>query len=214
VWQVATSPAAADYDSANYLIAQAYLEDRTGETIHDWLSLRVFNPIGMPDTSSRIALTTTQQAEVAWRHSGSVPQQFMLNSAWPLAGGIWSSAQDYANAMIVALNVGKAANGNSILTSSTNRNRILRSPAESGVSSGWGVMYELGATSVDEGTNRSFWHNGANSGARTHMCGNPTTNQGIVIMVNSDAAGASTLISEILAAYMARMNWAAGLDCT
>jgi len=167
----------------------------------------------MPDTFSRIALSTTQQTEIAWKHSGSTPQTFLLNSAWPLAGGIWSSAQDYANAMIVALNTGSAANGAQILTATTNRNRILRSPTGSGMTRGWGVDFE-GVTSVEEGTNRPFWHNGSSSGARTHMCANPTTNQGIVILVNSDAAGANTLINEILAAYLARMSWASGFDCS
>lgn len=205
VWQVDRANLTYDYDSANYLVAQGYLEDRTGVDVHTNLQNRLFTPVGMTASSSRINLSSELQKQVAWRHDGSVPQANMKNSAWPLAGGIWSSSEDYANAMIVALNEGVAANGTRILNAVSVDDFILNNPPGQSTARGWGVDFD-GLTAA-EGTFETFAHTGGNDGARAIMCGNPSLNQGIVVLVNSDSENARTLIDEITNAYLTKVNW-------
>ena len=205
VWQVDRANLTFDYDSGNYLVVQGYLEDRTGVDVHTNLQNRLFTPVGMANTSSRINLSSDLQQQVAWCHDGNVPQANMGNSAWPLAGGIWSSSEDYANAMIVALNQGVAANGTRILNAASVNNFILNNPPGQTTARGWGVDFD-GLTAA-EGTFETFAHSGGSNGTRALMCGNPSLNQGIVILVNSDSADARTLIDEIATAYLSKVNW-------
>jgi hypothetical protein len=65
-----------------------------------------------------------------------------------------------------------------------------------------------------EGTNRAFFHGGSHGGrARTWMCGNPTRDEGIVILINADTAGVSAFINEVLDAFTSAMGWPSTLNC-
>lgn len=213
VWQVDTANLNFDYHSANYLVAQGYLEDRTGQDVHTNLKNRLFDRVDMPDSSSRIELNNARQKEVAWRHDGNTPQAPMKNSAWPLGGGIFSSSVDYANAMIVIMNQGVAANGTRILSANSVNDLFLNRPVGQTVSRAWGIDFGSNVASIAEGTNEPFSHGGLNDGTRTLMCGNPTKNQGIVILVNSDSDEAKTLINEIADAYLAKVDWDSEAVC-
>jgi CubicO group peptidase (beta-lactamase class C family) len=214
VWQINTPALTYDYDSANYLVAQAYIEDRTGVSAHTNLTNRLFTPVGMPDSSSRINLGTALQSEIAWKHStAGTPDADMANSAWVFGGGTFASSVDYANAMIVALNQGLAANGTRVLEAATVNDLFLAEPSGNPVRRGWGVDFDRSVSSIGEGTDEAFRHGGSQGGTRTAMCGNPTDNEGIVVLVNLGGDNAQQLIDEILAAYVKRVSWKAGSDC-
>jgi CubicO group peptidase (beta-lactamase class C family) len=214
VWQINTPALTYDYDSANYLVAQAYIEDRTGVSAHTNLTNRLFTPVGMPDSSSRINLGTALQSEIAWKHStAGTPDADMANSAWVFGGGTFASSVDYANAMIVALNQGLAANGTRVLEAATVNDLFLAEPSGNPVRRGWGVDFDRSVSSIGEGTDEAFRHGGSQGGTRTAMCGNPTDNEGIVVLVNLGGDNAQQLIDEILAAYVKRVSWKAGSNC-
>ena len=215
VWQNLT-PGTYDYASANYLVAQAYLEDRTGNSAGAELKSRVLDPIGMPNTVSGVSLSASFQADTAWKHSSAnVVDTTLPTTPWVFAGGIWSSAIDYANAMIVALNQGKAANGTQVLTAATVNKVLLNQPPFCVKPRGWGVWFE-NSIGAGEGTNRAFFHGGSKTGVRAHMCGNPTADEGIVILMNLGGANAITLRDEILSAYLAKVTssrWRSTENC-
>jgi len=213
-WQVSTPALTADYDSANYLVLQAYLEDRTGTNAHANLQTRVFNPIGMPDSSSRIDMSAAEQLDIAWKHSlAGTPDADMVNSAWVFGGGVRASAVDYGNAMTVLLNQGLAANGTRVLNAATVDNFFLRAPTGSTLNRAWGVAFDRNVTDIREGTDEAFMHGGSFSGTSTWMCGNPTDNQGLVVLMNSNDSGTDQLLKEIQAAYISQVTWRAGSDC-
>jgi hypothetical protein len=77
------------------------------------------------------------------------------------------------------------------------------------VARGWGVDFNGEPT---EGSDAPFFHSGGQPGTATHMCGNPTDNEGIVVLVNS-RDNVKPLINEILAAYLSKVSWKSGTTC-
>lgn len=213
VWQVATDPGNFDYDSADYLLVQAYVEDRTGRSAHANLEERVFKPAGMVDSQSHIAIGAQFLEDAAWRHTNpGETDADMESSAWPFAGGVWSSSVDYAHAMIVLLDEGRAAGGTRVLKKESVRDHLLTAPKMFPHHWAWGVELD-GGTSAGESTDRAFFHGGVQDGAQTYMCGNPTKNEGIVVLTNLGGEDARTLTDEIVAAYLSKAGWKSSLDC-
>lgn len=200
-----------EYSNGGYLIAQTYLEDQDGDTIDDIMQARVFAPIGMPNSSARLNLSSSFLSNTAWQHSATGPQSSLAQSVARPAGGVWSSSADYAEAMIVALNQGRNSAGFQVLNAATAAAMLTDQVSDSGTAYGFGINMD---TTVTETNDQDFFHNGSNGDRTyTYMCGNPTRNQGIVVLLNTESDNARQFTSEVITAYRNAVGWPSALTC-
>ncbi|MCB9681219.1 MAG: beta-lactamase family protein [Alphaproteobacteria bacterium] len=203
------------YSSHGYLVAQAAIEDLTGSSATELVEDYVIDPMGLADTRAGWPWDSAYSARIASQHDegGAVYRTWY---PWIFAGGITSSARDYAEILTLLLNDGVAPNGTRILSVVDAANiRRARTIANRTFSYGLGVDFDgtLGA-SVNNG--EAFYHSGSHPGrANTYMCGRPADSSGIVILMNTDDLNGSTTAfrNEILAAFVAAMGWT-DTNCT
>jgi CubicO group peptidase (beta-lactamase class C family) len=208
------APGQFDYASSNYLLAQAIAEDAAGGTAGaDLLQGHFFGPMGLQDISGRAPLAAAFEARAAWQHGDAGPASQRSVYPWTFAGGVYASAVDYAEMLILALNGGRDSNG--VQRISAGLIDVMLNGQDS--SAGFGMFFETGFTAA-EGTDGAFNHNGSHGGrAHTRMCGNPTRDQGIVVLLNaqtvtsSDSSGA--LMNDVVSTYARAMGWPGTLNC-
>jgi CubicO group peptidase (beta-lactamase class C family) len=195
------------------MIVEAIATDASGKTGTELLNEYFFGPMNLDDIASGVPAASFMDRS-AWHHLNNTPSAVRYVWPWTFGGGVRASARDYAEMMIIALNGGKDSNGVQRVTSSRLADMLTGANG-----AGYGLFFEGGSTAA-EGTDRSFVHNGRHSeGAYTRMCGNPTRNEGIVILANTQLGGTPiegldpALFNDILDAYVAAMGWPAGLNC-
>ncbi|MEZ4376138.1 MAG: serine hydrolase domain-containing protein [Polyangiaceae bacterium] len=172
---------ASSYDSVHFSVPQAVVEDATGLAAFELIEKYWTEPMHLDhltgDTHSPLL------AGAAWPHGGSGPRATRHAYPWTFAGGIYAAPMDYAELMILAMNQGKDSSGVERIPAWA-INRMLQ-VQDSNVGFG---LYSDGVGAVVEGSGVAFVHNGAHSGRTyTHMCGNPTTDTGIVIAINKES---------------------------
>ena len=213
VWQVATAGTKYDYSNDGYMVLQAFLEDINDEDIHRILKNHLFTPLGMSSANSRINKSSSYLNKAAWHHGQSGPAPDWTAHAPILASNIYTSSADYAKAMIVAMNGGVNANDEVILPYGFTTMLLQQQDYDNNQKSpyGFGVKLEDSAT---EFSDQDFFHGGSfTNRALTFMCGNPTRDQGIVVLLNSGSGNAGMLIDEIRKAYIAAVGWPNTVTC-
>lgn len=199
-----------DYASGNYMVVQAALEDETGDSVAELMANNFFLQMGLNDITGQVPPPAGFLARTAWQHAFSTPVASRAVYPWVFGGGVHGSAKDYAEMMILALNGGRDSAGVPRIIS-----RDIDAILEPGDGSTWGlgVMLDVPGAAATEGTDRAFWHRGLHTNrARTWMCGNPTRDEGIVILTNT-GDNATALVTEILDAYVQSRGWPANLNC-
>lgn len=207
-WRTMPAGGQSQYSNGGFLVAQAYLEDQDDSTIDNIIEDRLFATIGMPNSSAKLNLGSSFLNNVAWQHSSTAPRAELVQSVARLAGGVWSSSADYAEAMIVALNEGRNSSGTPVLSEASTIVMLTSQPIST---YGFGVDFD---STVSETNDQDFFHNGANNNrVYTYMCGNPTRDQGIAILLNTESSDARALAKEIYEAYVDDVGWPSSRTC-
>ena len=214
VWQEAPAGSQYDYSNDGYMVVQAFIEDITGMDIHEFLDYQLFGTLGMKSARSEINKPDSYLAKSAWQHGEDGPAADWTAHAPILASNIYSSSADYAKAMILALNGGVNTENETIIPFEFIDALLQRQDYDGGTRTspyGFGIQLDNSAT---EFTDQDFFHGGDfTNRAKTFMCGNPTRDQGIVVLLNSGAPNAGRLIGEIRRAYVDAVGWPSGVTC-
>ncbi len=199
-----------NYESVNFLVAQAVAEDAGNAPVADLLDTYFFAPMALTDTTGATPPDASFLARTAWQHRSFVgPASEFAVTPWVFAGGIHASARDYAELMIIALNQGSDSSGVQRIHPFTAY--LMLQGVGAGNGFGYGLRTE-GGNDASSGTDRAFFHNGWHSDrALTYMCGNPTRDEGIVILSNTDDINGGNnvlpFLQEIAARYAAVRGW-------
>jgi CubicO group peptidase (beta-lactamase class C family) len=213
--QNGTSPVPPSYQSVNFLVAQAVAEDAGGASAADMMADFFFDPMGLADTTAVVPPPAGFLARTAWQHqAGGAPATTRAVFPWVFAGGVHASARDYAELMIIALDEGRDSQGVQRIHPFTSY-AMLQGVGASGDRFGSGLRIEDGSD-ASEGTDRAFFHSGWHvNRAATWMCGNPTRDEGIVVLANADDGNNQVfnqLIAQILTRYANLRGWP-GANC-
>lgn len=199
------------YSNPGYMVLQATMEDLSGLDAADLINTYLFQNLDLTSANAWINKSNSYLNKSAWMH-GDDPAPDWFSHRNIFASNIYTSSGDYAKAMIIALNEGRDQNDDFFLPSATVDSMLTQQGIASSVGNyGFGVNLDDNAV---EGSFQDFDHGGSfNNRVRTKMCGNPSTNEGLVILTNSGASGAQTLINEIIQAYLDKVNWPDGMNC-
>ncbi len=180
-----------NYSTQGYTLAGCAIEGASGKNYADAVRENVLIPAGMLQTrpDDRFAIIPLRTRFYSRDKSGSVVNAELLDSSYKLPGGGWlSSAPDMARFEVAILN--------NQLVRSTTRDTMWTAqiPTDGLGRMAYGLGWQLGAT---DGV-KDVGHGGSQQGASAMMLIAPEARAGVVVLINSDAAGASALATRLL----------------
>ena len=98
------------------MLAEAMVEAVTGAGFADLMQDRVFDALGMNDTTAHQPLSASWSERAAVLHNAAGAPRNRMVFPWRSAGGVYASATDYARAMIVPMRRGKTESGARLLS--------------------------------------------------------------------------------------------------
>ncbi len=183
------------YSGGGTMIVQFLLEELSGLPFADLARSAVLEPLGMERTTFENPLPEALRDDAAVGHENGAP----IPGRWVCvpqlgAGGIWTTASDYARFMIACRNAwrGRAP---SILT---------RRLAEQMMTS-QGGQFGLGWEIYGEGPHRMFGHGGSNDGYQCEALARLETGDGAVVLTNAESG--LILYWEVFAAVALSQGW-------
>jgi CubicO group peptidase (beta-lactamase class C family) len=165
------------YSGGGTQIVQLMLEDQTGLAFADLARTRIFEPLGMASTTFEQPLPARFQPLAAVGHDGSGAPIASRQTFTPqqAAGGIYTTATDYARFMIECRK-GWLGLPNKVLGQAASRAMMTRQdPGQFGL--GWEVF--------GDGETARFSHGGSNEGFQCTSSLSLDTGNGAVILTNS-----------------------------
>jgi CubicO group peptidase (beta-lactamase class C family) len=179
------------YSTQGYTLVGCAIEGASGEKYTDYVRENVLIPAGMLQTrpDDRFAVIPLRTRFYSKDKSGAVINAEFLDSSYKIPGGGWlSSAEDMARFEVAILT-------DRLVTRATRD--IMWTPQKP--SDGLGRMvYGLGwGVGTTDGV-RDVGHGGSQQGTSALMLIAPDARAGVVVLVNSDAAGANALGSQLL----------------
>ncbi|QPM68891.1 serine hydrolase [Atribacter laminatus] len=169
-----------------FLVAASLVEKASGKTWEDNLQERIFDPLGMNDTTC-IQDGFTQALNVAYLHQNIKGQAKMLPMDWPYidwvytyspAGGINSNVVDMAKWMVLQLNEG-VYEGKQLI--SKENIQYMHSPKTILDANNF---YNLAWLTTKYEPYSLIWHNGGTSGIKSVIQIIPEAKLGIVVLTN------------------------------
>jgi CubicO group peptidase (beta-lactamase class C family) len=145
------------YSGGGFLLSQIALEDTTGRPFADLADEFVFTPLGMTRSSFRQPPSAEMLADIASGHPGdgsTVHAGGWMTSPEAGAGGLFSTAQDYARFLIASAAAYRGERG-AILGASLAREAMTRHDRSA---------FGLGFRVIGEGSNARINHGGSNDG--------------------------------------------------
>lgn len=200
------------YSNEGYIMLQAVLETVSGELYEDLVQELVFDPLKMADSFVRQPTISDSYAASFHNVSGEVnPREYRRDYT---GAGVYASAYDYAQAMVVALNKGEGSMqvGSPKIMSNFEASdffdnivpgaNFAQLPGTADYYTA-GIKIEDVSFSTDMKYHKIFRHGGwLNRGARSCMVGVPDAGQGLVILTNRDTSiELQGLLNDILQAY-------------
>lgn len=203
---VAEPGAQPSYSGGGYVLAQLAIEDHTGRTLEELADTLVFEPLGLELSTYRI-LDASDRSRVAvgYREGGAE----VAGGGWhaypeQAAASLWTTPTEYAAIVIDVMRSHTEGTG-VVLDRATARQLLDRDFAVGFGVSGEGIM---GAIAIG--------HAGANEGFRCEFAAVPDIGDGVIVMTNSDAAGADwdpvsgdlrSLSSSVIDAVARELAW-------
>lgn len=179
------------YSTQGYTLIGCAIEGASGEKYTDYVRENVLVPAGMLHTlpDDRFAIIPLRTRFYSKGKSGAVINAEFLDSSYKVPGGGWlSSAPDMARFEVAIL-------ADRLVNNATRS--IMWTPQMP--SDGLGRMvYGLGWQAGMTGGVRDVGHGGSQQGASAMILIAPAVRDGVVVLANSDAAGASELASQLL----------------
>ena len=182
------------YSGGGYTIAQTLMSDVAGRPFPELMRREVLKPIGMRDSTFVFPLPARRMKHAA---AGVTPEGKAVVGKRKVhpesaAAGLWTTPTDLAR---FAIEVQKAANGDSRLLGRASAERMLRDPGPDHYALGFGIVHEHGAA--------YFGHDGWNDGFSSHLLAN-REGDGVVIMIN---ANQPPLMQELRRAVAFEFGW-------
>lgn len=183
------------YSGGGYVIAQAMLQDVTGEPTAEYLQQEVLQPLGMNDSTFEQPLPVSRAAEIAmpYRADGSPVENGPRIFPEQAAAGLWTTPSDLAR---YGLGVIAALKGEKDAIFSASMARTMLTP----VLNGHGLGPQVGGR-----TPRIYFaHDGGNDGYRCLIVVYKD-GEGAVVMTNSDSGG--VLAQEVMRSVASVYGW-------
>jgi len=189
------------YANAGFATLQILAEDVTGMRYDDYARKVLFDPLGMKHSTFEQPLSGARELYASAGHnsSGILPKIKRYATPAATAGGLWSTAEEYARFVI---EIQRTLKGESNLIMSQELARQMTSPHEA-KEYGYGVFMRY----TDSVT--YFGHIGDFRGFVAGFMAHPTDGYGVVVMTNnSNGIG---LVREITAAVARVYRWETAL---
>lgn len=181
------------YTNAGYNIYAIILEKVTGKSWKDWMQEKIFNPIGMNNTSAYISRAVNKNWELAKPYAQldslvKLPLEKKDNTMQS-AGGLISTSGDLGLWLKVQLQKGKLNDKNIISQELINNTQqeLVKTPSSKSVfkPTNYGMGWQFG-TYLNE---KVIHHFGGFVGFSTHISFMPKSNIGIAVMINEAVVG-------------------------
>jgi len=183
------------YSGGGYVLAQAAVEDVSGQSASRFLQESVLNPLGMKASTFEQPLPASRAAGIAipYRADGSPVEGGPRIYPELAAAGLWTTPSDLAR---FALGLGAALQGKTKAIVSAPMARAMLTP----VLEGHGLGPRIGGS-----TSRKFFtHNGGNEGYRCLLVAYED-GEGAVVMTNSDNGG--VIMEEVMRSIAMAYQW-------
>jgi len=185
------------YSGGGYMIAQAVIEDATGESFDAIARRLLFGPLGMRRSQFEAA-PDDGTANIAHAHDQH-GKRVALPRGWQsfpelAASGLWTTASDLAR-MIVALGASYHGRGGFMPQELAVDMMTAVTPGFNG----------LGPRLAGEGAARIFHHAGANDSYKAYVEGNLASGDGLVVLTNGERG--DVLGDEMRNAVSDAYNW-------
>jgi serine beta-lactamase-like protein LACTB len=180
-----------NYSTQGYTLVGCVIEGASGEKYADYVREHVLVPAGMLQTrpDDRFAIIPLRARLYSRDKSGAVVNAEFLDSSYKVPGGGWlSSAPDMARfeAAILSDRLMNRATRDIMWTPQIPSDGLGR------------MVYGLGWQGGTRNGVRDVGHGGSQQGASAMMLIAPDARAGVVVLINSDAAGASELAAQLL----------------
>lgn len=172
------------YSGGGTTIVQLLIEDITGERFSDWMQKNVLYPLGMFESTFNQPLSTIQSSCAAYGHLADGKK---VEGNWHIypemaAAGLWSTPSDLVK-FVLYIQSGLRSNATDLLNTKLIREMVAKQiRIDDKNASGLGLFLE------NDGTDLVFQHNGQDKGFITSLYAFAERDQGVVIMINNDAA--------------------------
>jgi len=182
------------YSNGGYLILGQLVADITGIPFEQAAEDLVTKPLRMSRSTFSTMLPATADADLAYGHGSDGAEE---PEGWRIVGaaegGLWTTAQDLANAVLAIQQSSNKTNG--FLSSQLARQMLKRQNER------WGLGVEIGGAGAD----LWFQHEGSTPGYKARLFAYATRGQGVVILTNGDRGG--ELTEELLYSVAAAYHW-------
>jgi CubicO group peptidase (beta-lactamase class C family) len=166
-----------NYSGGGIVIAQLMMTDVTHQAFPDLMRQRVFEPLGMSESTYEQPLPAARAASAATGYlaSGAPVEGRFHTYPEMAAAGLWTTPTDLAK---WAIGLGRAYTGASTQLMSQASARAMLTPGLGG----WGLGVEVGG----EGDDFHFNHSGDDAGFNANLIAWPKTGRAVVVMTNGD----------------------------
>lgn len=192
-----------DYSGGGFLVAQAMGETLSGIELEDYAEQFVFEPLGMDDTTFRQPLEEKYEARAAEPHIDGVLLGYRPFYPWAAGGGLYTTARDLAQMVLVMINTGVTLSGTRLLQSDS----ALAMMTKQAAGANYGLGLSLSDSPVSPLNDEWFAHTGAHDEASTRLAGSPGRGEGIVFLINSGGDNADQLRKELYDSFKSIRGW-------
>ena len=184
------------YSGGGYTVLQHLMTDVTGEALASFLAKRVFEPLGLKNSTYEQPLPESRRQQAASAHTADgVPIEGLFFTYPELAAaGLWTTPGDLAQ---IAMEVQRSLHGESNRILSRDMTEQMLEPVLNDYGLGFGVF--------ERGGRRYFGHGGSNKGFRCRLVASVEGGVGVAIMTNGDRG--DTVADELLRAIASEYGW-------
>jgi len=165
------------YSGGGTTLVQVLLEDVTGKDFESLARELVFEPLGMTRTTFVNPLPEALRANAAVGHENGevIPGKYVCVPQLA-AGGVWTTASDYARLMIACRDAWLGVPG-----------ALLSRPLAREMMTSQGGVFGLGWELVGEGPSRRFSHGGSNAGYQCEAMCLLESGNGAIVLTNAES---------------------------
>ncbi len=193
------------YSGGAVAISQLMQEEVAKQPYPTIVKQRVFDPLGMTESTQEQRLTTEQLQHVApgFKAGKRVNGPERVYPAMSGAG-LWTTPEDFCK---VVMEIQRAASGEKTRVLSPGAANAMLTPyiANAKNASSQKSTLGMGVFLAGQSNGRTFFHAGSHSGYACYMIGRLESGQGVVVMTNGDDA--FDLIAEIVQTIGQEYGW-------
>ena len=189
-----TAGAIYQYSNYGYGILQMALENHTGRSLEELSDELIFEPLGMKKSSFKRIVPSKELSGYAFAHDdeGNVYEEYWTQPLIPGSGGLKSTVKDLS-VLLLAIQKAFAGTQQGLITPKMVKEITSRKG------------YNLGFEVDGEGESLSITHTGRVKGFFAYMRIYPETNNGIIMLCNSDNGG--EVFKDILRGASEHYGW-------